>query len=474
MFCQTCGSEMLLQGCYRVTRLLSNPNKPSGFGTIYEVEDNKTKKILKILHNTHPKAVELFQQEAEVLSRLQHPGIPTVENDGYFIYFPRNSQNPLHSIVMEKIEGMNLEEYLIERQLQPITERTAIRWLKQLIEILDVIHQQQYFHRDIKPPNIMLKLDGQLALIDFGTAREVTQTYMHKLQGQQVTGIISAGYTPPEQINGKAVPQSDFFALGRTLVYLLTGKQPSDFSEDSRTGELNWRNNAGNISLKFADLIDYLMAPFPGNRPQYAQEVLQKILELNPKFYQSQQMINNLPSNAGQANQIVINLNTKSIQLLDEENYTLFRKRILAYVIDLFLISIWVSFWGIIIAIVGNWSYWQRTLNGLPNITYSLMWFIVIGSTVMATIGVWLYFALYESSSQQATPGKKKAKIIVTDLQGNRISFWQATWRILVKGFFTYLSIFGIGLIDFVFTLFRKDKRSLHDLLASTLIVDKK
>jgi eukaryotic-like serine/threonine-protein kinase len=139
LFCQTCGSEMLLQGCYRVTRLLSDPNKPSGFGTIYEVEEGNTTKILKILHNTHPKAIELFQQEADVLSRLQHPGIPKVENDGYFIYFPRNSQTPLHSLVMEKIEGMNLEEYIIEKQLQPIYERTAIKWLRQLTEILHSI-----------------------------------------------------------------------------------------------------------------------------------------------------------------------------------------------------------------------------------------------------------------------------------------------------------------------------------------------
>ena len=84
--------------------------------------------------------------------------------------------------------------------MQPISERTAIRWLKQLTEILHAIHQQQYFHRDIKPPNIMLKPNAQLALIDFGTAGEVTQTFIQKLQGQQVTGIISAGYTPPEQM----------------------------------------------------------------------------------------------------------------------------------------------------------------------------------------------------------------------------------------------------------------------------------
>ncbi|MFN5065532.1 MAG: hypothetical protein ACK4V0_07640 [Aphanizomenon sp.] len=100
--------------------------------------------------------------------------------------------------------------------------------------------------------------------IDFGTAREVTQTLMQKVAGQQVTGIISAGYTPPEQMNGKAVPQSDFFALGRTFVYLLTGKYPQNFAEDSRTGALIWRDNAAGISQKLLDLVDYLMSPFPG------------------------------------------------------------------------------------------------------------------------------------------------------------------------------------------------------------------
>ncbi|MBW4613821.1 MAG: RDD family protein [Desmonostoc vinosum HA7617-LM4] len=463
IFCQTCGSEMLLQGCYRVTHLLSNPNKPSGFGTIYEVEDASTKKILKILHNTHPKAVELFQQEAEVLSRLQHPGIPTIENDGYFTYFPRNSQNPLHCLVMEKIEGLNLEEYLIELRFQPIPERTARRWLKQLIEILQAIHQQQYFHRDIKPPNIMLKPDGQLALIDFGTAREVTQTFMQKLQGQQVTGIISPGYTPTEQIHGKAVPQSDFFALGRTFVYLLTGKQPSDFSEDARTGELIWRGSA-NISPKFADLINYLMAPFPGNRPQNTQEILQKIVELNPNLQTPEYVLKNSSSTNTQVNQVGINRDTWTI--ISSTNQILW-KRILAYLIDLFLVGVWIGICFGVATLFYTIRYDFYYLTSGYYAILMLLFFIMI-------IGVWLYFALSESSSQQATIGKKKVKIIVTNLQGNRITFWQATWRLLLKVLFTFLSIiYVIGLIDFIFALSRQDKRSLHDILSRTMVVNK-
>ena len=86
----------------------------------------------------------------------------------------------------------------------------------------------------------MCKPNGQLVLIDFGTAREVSATYFAKVgQGQNVTGIVSPGYTPPEQTNGKAVPQSDFFALGRTFVYLLTGKAADCVSREPAHGQIN-------------------------------------------------------------------------------------------------------------------------------------------------------------------------------------------------------------------------------------------
>ncbi|MDF5716050.1 MAG: serine/threonine protein kinase [Rhizonema sp. NSF051] len=284
--CLGCGSELRLQGCYQVTRLLSNPNKPSGFGTIYEVNHNGLLKILKVLHNQHPKAIVLFRQEAQVLQRLNHSGIPKVEKDGYFVCTFRDN-SAFHCLVMEKIEGMNLEEWLEERNNEPIVESVTINWLKQLVEILHEVHQQQYFHRDIKPANIMLRPNGKLALIDFGTAREVTQTFMQKIAGQQITGIVSVGYTPLEQSNGKAVPQSDFFALGRTFVYLLTGKHPSVFPNDSYTGELIWRDNAILISRALADLIDDLMKSFPGNRPQNTQEILQRLDEIEKNIHLS-------------------------------------------------------------------------------------------------------------------------------------------------------------------------------------------
>lgn len=275
--CLHCGSELLLQGRYRLVAPLGG----GGFGKTFEVDDNGTRKVLKVLLKEHPKAVELFKQEADVLVRLRHPGIPKVERDGYFTFSPAHTTESFHCLVMEKIAGANLQDWLKHRG-RPITQELAVNWLKQLSEILDLVHRLNYFHRDIKPHNIMCKPNGQLVLIDFGTAREVSATYFAKVgQGGNVTGIVSPGYTPPEQTNGKAVPQSDFFALGRTFVYLLTGKPPTAFPENPRTGKLMWRKGAPQVSDPVANVIDYLMAPFPGNRPQSPQVVLQCLEEIN-------------------------------------------------------------------------------------------------------------------------------------------------------------------------------------------------
>jgi serine/threonine protein kinase len=288
-FCQSCGSELILQQRYRVMRLISDK---SGFGKVYEAYERNVPKILKVLkdnYNRSTKAVELFQQEADVLSQLHHPGIPLIEPNGYFQFFPKDSSEPLHCLIMEKIDGPNLREWMRQQGKHPIGERQALNWLKQLAQILHLVHQQNYFHRDIKPENIMLRSSGQLVLVDFGAAREMTYTYLAQLSGDLgVTRISSAGYTPPEQEYGQAVPQSDFYALGRTFIYLLTGKLPTD-SEiyDANNNEFHWRQHVPSISSKLADFIDRLISPKVSDRPQNTQEIIeiidQLILELAPQ-----------------------------------------------------------------------------------------------------------------------------------------------------------------------------------------------
>ncbi|MFB8790404.1 MAG: protein kinase [Potamolinea sp.] len=281
--CRNCGSDLLLEGRYQVMRLLSDS---SGFGKVYEAYRGATPKILKVLkqkHNNNPKVIELFMQEAAVLSQLNHPGIPRVEPDGYFQFFPREDAQPVHCIIMEKIDGLDLRQWMKQQGNNPISEKQALNWLKQLAGILHLVHQKNYFHRDIKPANIMIRSNGQLVLIDFGTARELTYTYLAEVGGAgSVTKISSAGYTPPEQEKGHAVPQSDFYALGRTFVYLLTGKQATDQEiYDSLNDAVNWRKYAPQISSKLADFIDKLMAPTAAGRPKNTQEIIDQIKQLS-------------------------------------------------------------------------------------------------------------------------------------------------------------------------------------------------
>jgi len=276
--CQGCGSELLIDGCYTVTKLLSDAG---GFGVVYEATNPAGKsKILKILKqelNEDSKAVSLFQQEAFVLGQIEHAGIPKIDN---YVHHDLENGTMLHGIIMQKIEGLNLEQWINQRQGQPIAQKRAIAWLRQLVDILAVVHRNKYFHRDIKPANIMLSPSGQLVLIDFGTAREATHTYLAKIGGVQgVTSICSVGYTSPEQEKGFAVPQSDFYALGCTMIHLVTGKYPLDTYNPDRD-IFEWRSHAPEISEEFADLIDAMTARKPNDRPINCESILKILKEI--------------------------------------------------------------------------------------------------------------------------------------------------------------------------------------------------
>ncbi|MGB0563097.1 MAG: protein kinase domain-containing protein [Spirulinaceae cyanobacterium] len=284
--CHFCGSALLVGDRYRVMRLLSDS---SGFAQIFEVQDQDIPKILKVLkphHNSNRKVVDLFKREAVVLQDLDHPGIPKVDDRGYFPYFAKDATEPLHCFVMEKIDGPNLWQWMHQQGRLLVSQSQALDWLEQLAEILHLVHQKNYFHRDIKLQNIMMRANGQLVLIDFGTAREMTYTYLMKTgQSGNVTKVSSAGYTPPEQQQGHAVPQSDFFALGRTFVYLLTGKRLDDADiYDPLTNEFRWRQYAPDVSSAFADFLDTLMAYRAADRPPHTRALLAQIAQLKAQF----------------------------------------------------------------------------------------------------------------------------------------------------------------------------------------------
>ena len=272
--CQACGTPLIIGG-YQLLKPLRTLD-PRSYTDVFEAEDRQgTRKVIKVLKDSSTKSVEMFVREAFTLQLLHHPGIPKVEIDGYFTFTPNDSTQELHCLVMEKIEGENLEHWLTKHGR--ISQYIALNWLRQLIKIIEVLHKNSFFHRDIKPSNIILKPDGRLVLIDFGSVRGITNTYLPKIKQQTITAIISGGYTPPEQIDGQAVPQSDFYALGRTFVHLVTGISPLELPKDSRTGKLIWQKQAPQISQPMADFLDEMMAFFPFDRPQDTTVILRSL-----------------------------------------------------------------------------------------------------------------------------------------------------------------------------------------------------
>ncbi|MDZ8105932.1 MAG: CHASE2 domain-containing protein [Nostoc sp. DedQUE12a] len=271
-FCQNCGSSLIINERYRVIKPLRELDR-NHHTEIFEIDNLGTIKVLKVLTSSRRRLIELFEQEARISKQLKHLGVPQV--DTYFCFSPKDRTEELHCFVMDKIPGQNLTEWLDKNKV--LSEELAIDWLLQLIKLLQGFHKEQILHRDIKPSNIMLRPDGQLVLIDLGAARQITMTYVEKLQGGDITRVYSMGYTAPEQIQGQAVYQSDFFALGRTFVNLLTGIHPNELAKNSQTDRLIWQNQAPQISTDLANLIDDLMTPLPEERPVQPQIILEQL-----------------------------------------------------------------------------------------------------------------------------------------------------------------------------------------------------
>ncbi|HBB32082.1 MAG TPA: hypothetical protein DDZ80_23405 [Cyanobacteria bacterium UBA8803] len=285
--CKFCGTPLLIKNRYRLLSPFRDLNH-LGHSEIFEVDDlgvaavqGERIKALKVLKTRNKTLVHLFRREAESLRELNHPGIPQIApGDGYFTVFlsykikllPYSFTKTLHCLVMEKVKGINLQKWVKENKI--VSEEKVLDWLIQLLKIIDYLHHNNYIHRDIKPSNIILQPCGQLKLIDFGTVRKMTPDFFCDIGfDKEGTRIWSPGYTPDEVIQGKPLPQSDFYSLGRTLVHLVTGEFPIDLPIES--GQLNWRERAPQISQKLASWIDYMMAEHALERPLNTSFILE-------------------------------------------------------------------------------------------------------------------------------------------------------------------------------------------------------
>ena len=209
----------VVDGKYKILNEIGH----GGMSNVYLAINEKANKpwAVKEVRKSLNRDFDLLRQslirETDLLKKLHHPNLPSIvdviDSDENFL------------IVMDYIEGNTLETLLAEEGAQP-QERVA-DWALQLCDVLDYLHTRRapVIYRDLKPSNIMLKSDGSVVLIDFGTARE------YKEQNTADTCCLGTnGYAAPEQFGGKGQTdaRTDLYCLGTTLYHLVTGHNPSE------------------------------------------------------------------------------------------------------------------------------------------------------------------------------------------------------------------------------------------------------
>jgi hypothetical protein len=207
--------------------------------------------------NPEWKHVELFEREAKVLSMLRHPGVPRVIE--YFEH-PRERGGLGLYLVQEYVDAPTLRERL---QHGPLLGGDDLDTLVHgLLDVLEYMHGRAppVFHRDIKPSNILIRDDGRPVLIDFGGV-----CFGWRPPGQVGTTVVGTfGYMPPEQLLGHVGATTDLYALGATLLELVSGVPPHDFPYD--TGRIEVPDDLP-ADPRLVRLIRALLEPAPRQRP---------------------------------------------------------------------------------------------------------------------------------------------------------------------------------------------------------------
>ncbi len=174
----------------------------------------------------HPQMLQLFDLEAAILNRFQHSQIPQMVE-----CFEHLGDR---FMVQDFVAGDDLsKEFTIGHQW---SEAKVVRFLREMLQVLGYVHQQQAIHRDIKPANIIRRWDsGQLCLIDFGAVQDLDSDSL------EATVVGTPGYHAPEQAEGNATFSSDIYALGMTAIQFLTGHYPLHLPKDE-TKTVIWRD----------------------------------------------------------------------------------------------------------------------------------------------------------------------------------------------------------------------------------------
>ncbi len=211
-------------------------------------------------------AEQAFSNEAQLLTRLNHPNIPRVwysfAQDGRFY------------LVMELFEGQTLDTLIRQRNGKPFEERQVIQWGIQICEVLACIHEQNppVILRDLKPENIVIDPHGNACLIDFGIARTFKPS-----KGRDTIPLGTRGYAPPEQYGGQTDARSDIYALGAVMHQLLSGCDPQEAAPFSFQPV---RQYNASVSPQMEQVLIHALGRSAGERYPSAREMQQALNEL--------------------------------------------------------------------------------------------------------------------------------------------------------------------------------------------------
>ncbi len=270
----------ILRSRYRIIKHLGS----GGFGDTYFAEDSDLPKNsqcgVKHLKPTSTKpqvlaiARRLFKTEAQVLDDLgSHAQIPRL-----LAHFEENGE---FYLVQEFVNGNDLGQELTPGKR--FSEDEVIKLLHDILEVLEVVHQQKIIHRDIKPQNIMRRrMDGKIVLIDFGAVKEIGSLVVNA-EGQVTPTIAigTPGYKPIEQHNGDPKLCSDIYAVGMIGIQALTGLSPQQLQRDT-TGELILRHYIP-VSDDLMAVLNKMVYSHFSQRYQSAKEALQAVNALMPQ-----------------------------------------------------------------------------------------------------------------------------------------------------------------------------------------------
>jgi serine/threonine protein kinase len=250
-------SGTLLAGRYLIERMLGG----GGMGVVYLAQDqrlaNRPCAIKEMVDHfidqqQRLEANDYFAREADTLAQLKHQAIPAITD--------RFDAQNRHYLVMEYVEGRNLEEELAARNGEPLTESVMVDVARQLCDVLAYLHNMTppIVYRDMKPSNVMLTSKGRVVLVDFGIARLFKAA-------RKGTMIGTLGFAPPEQYKGDIDPRSDIYSLAATMHYMLTARDPEKFPPFSFP---KIRELRPAISSNLATAIDSALSYNVEGRPQ--------------------------------------------------------------------------------------------------------------------------------------------------------------------------------------------------------------